>query len=193
MRFSRVIVAVAVFGVSPAFGAKPQIQWNQDYDFSQIGTFMWQPTAGISLERADPFLHRFIINAIEFHLSNSGLTEVESGPDVLVTYYGSVSTDVRLQSDSYGYGWGGFGGPTWARYGYGVGSPVSTTTREVQYERGTLVVDIVDAETSELIWRGTAAGLAVSNNRDKLQKNIGKALKSMVKQSEEIREGAARD
>ena len=193
MPSSRALIGILALLASPAFAAKPQIQWNPYYDFSQIKTFMWKPTAGASLEQVDPPLHQHIINAIEFHLSGSGLTEVDADPDVLVTYYGTIDTELRLQSDIYGYGWGGFGGPNWSRYGYGMGAPISTAPRAVEYDRGTLVVDIVDAASSELIWRGVASDLDISNNPDKLRKTIEKTLENMVKQSQKLRAEAAQE
>ena len=47
-----------------------------------------------------------IKNTLEAELSTSGLTEVESNPDVYVNYHASTSTDIQLRSDSYGYGYG---------------------------------------------------------------------------------------
>ncbi len=192
----RWLLAAGLMLASSAFAAKPQIQWDQEYDFSSIQTFSWMPTTGDTLEQADPFLHSHIINTIEFQLTNSGLTEVESNPDIRVTYYGSTESQVRLQSDSYGYGWGGYGGPGWGYYGYGYGygrvGPVSTTTRVVEYETGTLVIDIVDAGNDALIWRGTVSDISISDNPKKMQKNITKAIARMAKQSSKLRARAAR-
>ena len=66
---------------------------------------------------------------------------------------------------SYGYG------------GYGVGT---TSTTVSTYETGTLVVDVWDAETEQLIWRGTAAGITVSDNPNKMAKRITKAIRKIV-------------
>jgi Domain of unknown function (DUF4136) len=188
----RTILLIGILAAAPALAQKPQIQWNQDYDFQNIHTFAWKPSAGENLAQADPFLHAHIINTIEFQLTNSGLTEVESNPDVLVTYYASSETQLRLQSDSYGYGWGGYGRGGWGYYGYGVGGPISTTTRVVEYERGTLVVDIVDARSSELVWRGLVSGIVVTEDPRKMQKNVTKAIEKMVKQSRKLRARAQR-
>ena len=189
MHRSAFLLAAGIMLAAPAFAKKPQIQWDQDYDFSSIETFSWMPSAGETLEQSDPFLHGHIINTIEFQLTSNGLTEVASNPDVLVTYYGSTDTEIRLQSDSYGYGWGTYG-PAWGYYGYGgygrVG-PVSTTTRVVEYERGTLVVDIIDARNSDLIWRGTVSDISISDNPSKMQKTITKAIARMAKQSQKLR------
>lgn len=101
---TRVVFSLLAFFVAaPALAAKPQIQWNEAYDFSAIKTFQWQDHAGESLKEADPFLHGHIVNAIEFQLSSSGLTEVTENPDVYVNYTASARRDVRLESNDYGY------------------------------------------------------------------------------------------
>lgn len=183
------ITAIVCGGLlmAPAFAAKPQIQWDQDFDFSQIESFQWQPSAGESLASSEPFLHEHIQNAIEYQLTSTGLREVESGADVIVTYYGSTETNYSLQSDSYGYSFGAYGGAGWGRYGYGMAGPVSTTTRVTEYETGTLVVDIVDARDQQLIWRGVASDISISDNAAKLQKRIDQAIEKMAKQSSKLR------
>jgi Domain of unknown function (DUF4136) len=99
---------------------------------------------------------------------------------------------VRLESDSYGYGFGGYGGAGWGRYGYGYGyaGPVSTTTRVVEYDEGTLVVDIWAAANKQLIWRGTASRV-FSDDVDKAESQVVKIIKDMAKQSKKLRAKAA--
>ena len=183
------LVALVFPIAAPAFAAKPQIQWNTDYDFSGVKTFQWRDPPGASLAQSDPFLHSHIVNAIEYQLTASGLTEVTANPDVLVTYTASTERDVSLESDSYGYSFGGYGMGRWGTYGYRVAGPigpVTTTTRVVEVERGTLVVDIVAAATNELIWRGTAGDITVSDKPDKLRRNVEKAIESMAKQTRKL-------
>lgn len=181
---------LAVLVATPAFAAKPQIQWNTEYDFSTVKTFQWQDHAGESLKESDPFLHGHIVNAIEFELSRSGLTEVTENPDVYVNYTASTRRDVRLESDTYGYSFGAYG-YGWGHYGYGFSypvGPVATTTRVVEIERGTLVVDIWAAASKELIWRGTASDITVSDNPEKTQRNAEKVIAAMAKQSKRVRD-----
>lgn len=183
---------LAVLVTAPASAAKPEIQWNEAYDFSTIKTFQWQDHAGESLKEADPFLHGHIVNAIEFELSSNGLTEVTENPDVYVNYTASARRDVRLESNDYGYAFGGYG-YSWGRYGYGFGvpagpvGPVSTETRVVEVKRGTLVVDIWDASSKELVWRGTAADIAVSDDPNKNRRNAEKTIEAMAKQAQRLR------
>jgi hypothetical protein len=181
---------LAALALAPAaFAAKPNIQWNKDYDFSHIKTFAWQDPTAPSLAQSNPFMHKFIQDEIEKRLAAAGLMKAGTGaaPDVMVTYHGSVQNQVQLQSDSFGYGFGGYGTPGWGMYGYGAAGPVSTTTRVVNYQEGTLVVDIVDPMKKELVWRGSTTPILISDSNDKTQKNISKALDAMVKQNSKLR------
>ena len=172
-----------------AYAAKPNIQWNKDYDFTHIKTFAWQEPTAPSLAQSNPFMHKFIADEIEKRLTAAGLMKAAAGtaPDVLVTYHGSVMNQVQLQSDSFGYGFGGYGMGGWGMYGYGAAGPVSTTTRVVNYQEGTLIVDIVDPTKKELVWRGSTTPILISDSDDKTQKNISKALDAMVKQNSKLR------
>ena len=74
--------------------------------------------------------------------------------------------------NGFGGGWG------WRRFGGG-GFGEATTTTET-YKVGTLVVDLFDAKTKQLIWRGTSSD-TLSNNSDKNIKNLDKGADKMFK------------
>jgi hypothetical protein len=65
-----------------------------------------------------------------------------------------------------------------------VGS-VSTTTRAVEYQRGTLVVDIWDAATKELVWRGEVSD-TLPDNPQKAEKLVVKAIGKMADQGRKL-------
>ncbi len=179
-------LGVGVLVASPVHAQKPQIQWDTDYDFSKVKTFKWQQPSAPSLSDSNPFMHKFIESSIETELKNAGLTETTGDPDVYVTYHGSVDTEVELRSTSFGYSVGTYGMGGWGMSGVAVG-PTHTTTREVQTKKGTLVVDIVDAKEKQLVWRGTASGILISDSQEKTQKAIGKAIQDMAKQNRKLR------
>ena len=177
---------------------KPQIQWNNKYAFDAVDTFAWQDTPDTSLEEQNPFMHSLIKNTIEAELATSGLTEVEANPDVWVNYHASTTTEVQLRTDSYGYSIGGYGMAGWGYYGMAAG-PVSSTTRAVEYTKGTLVVDIWDAASKELVWRGTVSD-TLPDNIQKAEKLVVKAIGKMADQGRKLwakelgrREDAARN
>jgi Domain of unknown function (DUF4136) len=175
--------ALSAFALS-AHAQKPQIQWNNQYDFDAVQTFAWQLTPETSLEGRNPFMHSLIKNTIEAELATSGLTQVDANPDVYVNYHASTTTEVQLRSDSYGYSMGGYGMGGWGYYGMAAG-PVSTTTRVVEYEKGTLVVDIWDAEMRELVWRGEVTD-TLPDNPQKAEKLVVKAIAKMAAQGRKL-------
>ena len=177
---------------------KPQIQWNSKYAFDGVETFAWQDTPETSLEGRNPFMHSLIKNTIEAELATSGLTEVEANPDVWVNYHASTTTETQLRTDSYGYSMGGYGMAGWGYYGMAAG-PVSSTTRVVEYTKGTLVVDIWDAASKELVWRGMMTD-TLPDNVQKAEKLVVRAIGKMADQGRKLwekeldrREDAAKD
>jgi hypothetical protein len=57
-------------------------------------------------------------------------------------------TDLNTVPVGYGWGWWGFAG---------------TETYVDQYEQGTLILDVIDAGSNKLIWRGSAAARVVDD------------------------------
>jgi len=185
---NRIRLAVAstlAIAAVPALAQKPQIQWNDEYNFDQVETFAWQSIDEAQMASANPFMHSLIKNLLAAELATSGLTEVTSNPDVYVTYYGSTETEVQLRTDTYGYSYGGYGMGGWGYYGYGSMGPVSSTTRQVEIQHGTLVVDIWDAGTEELVWRGTVTDV-MSGDQEKIEKTVTKAISKLCDEGREL-------
>lgn len=181
------LLALAALAASPAYAQKPQIQWDKQYDFSKVKTFMWQPPSAPSLEDENPFMHKFIESTIETELQNVGFAETTENPDVYVTYHGSVNTEVSYRSSSFGFSVGSYGMGPWGGMSGVAAGPTHTTTREVETKKGTLVVDIVDAKEKQLVWRGTSSGILISDSQEKTEKAVGNAIKDMAKQGRKLR------
>jgi len=181
------MLMLAMLVASPVHAQKPQIQWDKDYDFSKVKTFMWQQPSAPSLADEDPFMHKFIEQSIETELQNVGFTETTENPDVYVTYHGSVNTEVELRSSSFGFSVGSYGMGPWGGVSGVAAGPTHTTTHEVQTKKGTLVVDVVDAKEKQLVWRGTSSGILISDSQEKTEKAVGKAIKDMAKQNRKLR------
>jgi hypothetical protein len=71
---------------------------------------------------------------------------------------------------------GGYGGYGWR----GVGGMGSATTTVNEYTVGTLVVDIFDAKSKQLLFRGTASD-EISDKPEKNVKKLAKASDKMFK------------
>jgi len=155
----RIVRALVVLAIALPFLAcsSSRIQSDYDYetDFSSYSTFAWYqtevsdgPTQGPS-QIVDGRIRR----AIAENVQARGLTQVESGEaDLLLTYYVSLNSQMRFNTTGWGYGYGWGWGPSW-RFGYGFW-PGWTTTTVHTYHEGTIIIDIIDREKNQLVWRG---------------------------------------
>ena len=75
---------------------------------------------------------------------------------------------------------GGYGGYGWRGWG-GAGGMGSATTTTSEYTVGTLVVDIFDAKSKALMFRGTATD-ELSDKAEKNAKKLAKASDKMFKE-----------
>jgi hypothetical protein len=143
-----------------------------DYDrganFSAYKKYAW--TRGTELP--DQLSHARIVRSIDARFAEKGLARVEPGdsPDVLVAYH--TAFDKNLRIDGFSSGFGPFGlGPD--RSGSATVAPILV---------GTLVVDITDARTRALVWRGMASGDIKPNDKpEQRDKKLAKAMEKMFR------------
>jgi Domain of unknown function (DUF4136) len=143
-----------------------------DYDraakFSSYSTYAW--TRGSEL--ADELNHARIVRAIEAALAAKGLARVEASttPDVLVAYHASFDNNLEITGSVNGWGPFGLGGDRWG------------SARVQPVVVGTLVVDISDARTGAIVWRGLASSdIRPTDKPESRDKKIVKATEKMFK------------
>ncbi|WP_439880568.1 DUF4136 domain-containing protein [Pontibacter sp. MBLB2868] len=135
--------------------------YDRSANFKVYQTFNWYPTevppptAGAEGLPYNSALDLRIREAIASELVKQGLSPTTLDPGLLVAY--DIAVDLQQEPASnyvfppgFGYGysyWYGY------RYNYGDGGiPEFRNIRE--YRAGTLVIDLIDRNTNQLIWRG---------------------------------------
>lgn len=174
--FLSLAFVVALLGAC-ATPMKISVDHNPDADFSDLKTYNWLPEP--QKKAGDPRVDNELMDkrvriTVEAQLNSMGYEKVTEGkPDFKLGYYVAIKekTDVTYINNYYGYGPGWHTNPA-AGPGYAPVQPV-----EVTYEVGTLIVDVVDSETNELMWRGWAQA---EINTVKPPKEEGKQLKEAV-------------
>ena len=101
MKFRALVVLAAVLIAGPAFAQKIYIDYDKEYDGTKNKTFAWGPEEA-TLAEVDPFLHAKILDTLKGYITESGITEVESDPDVYVTYHGSTKEEMSVNSTNMG-------------------------------------------------------------------------------------------
>jgi hypothetical protein len=164
------LLATAACDRSMSAGA----DYDRNLDFEKYDTFAWEaadplPTGDPRLD-ANPFFVDRIHNAVTAELAARGVRMVESSPSLLVHFHASVRdrVDVFEVDRRAGYDVGEYGPGTAVR----------------QYEEGTLLVDIVDAETLRVIWRGWARAdvTRLIDDPDALERLIQEAARAMFRE-----------
>ena len=167
-------VAFGLIGLMFLFaGVASAQQVKTDYDrgtnFAQYKTYSWENVK--TKDQLDVDRIKSAVNAV---LATKGWTQVDSGGDASIVAMEITSTQQTLNTFYNGMG-GGWG---WRRFGGG-GFGEATTTTDT-YKVGTVVVDLFDTKTKQLIWRGNASD-TLSNNSDKNIKNLDKGVDKMFK------------
>jgi hypothetical protein len=111
--------------------------------------------------------------ALEKELQAKGFVkETKADPDFLVTYYPVVHERRTRTTTHIGWGWGYR--PMYGRIG--------TSSSEVHtYKEGTIVIEIVDFKTNQMIWQGAAAGaLTGLDNPEDADEVVPKAVHDIL-------------
>jgi len=167
-------ILTVLMGLTLLFAGKASAQQvKTDYDrsanFAQYKTYSWE-----HVKTQDPLDVDRIKSAVNAALAAKGWSQVDSGGDVCINAVEITRNQQTLNTFYNGFG-GGWG---WRRFGGG-GFGDATTTTET-YKVGTVVVDLFDSKSKQLIWRGSETD-TLSNKSDKNIKNLDKGVDKMFK------------
>ena len=172
MKTLAVAAAFSVVGAS-AFAQDVKVDFDKDANFAALKTF----NAKIGTSWHNPLSEKRVLAEIEQALTEKGWTKAEGDKaDAVVVLHGATEKEKTLNTfysggmGGYGYGWRGMG----------VGGMGTATTTTSEYLVGTLVVDIFDAKSKQLVFRGTAQD-ELSDKPEKNQKKLAKASDKLFK------------
>ncbi len=164
-RAALISTGIALLLATTSSAQQVKTDYDRSADFSQYKTYYWE-----KVQTQDPLWVNRIKDAVNAALTAKGWTQVESGGNVAIIAMETTQNRQTLNTfyDAFGGGWrwrglGGFG--------------ESTTTAD-NYKVGTLVVDLFDANTKALIWRGSSSD-TLSDKSDKNIKNLDKGVQKM--------------
>lgn len=167
------LFVLIVFSVSCSPTIKAGYDYDTKEDFTRFRTFDYLTFPDNSqmnefvLKRTKAYLNQ--------ELKNKGMQQSSQNPDLLIAIHTQVRSKVQVGTLGYSYG------PQvvyWSSYGY-----FGTYGWEVrEYRKGTLVVDFVDAQQKEMVWRGVADGsIPEIPQTEKIDKIVNQAVKEMMK------------
>ena len=146
-----------------------KIDFDKAFDFSTVKTY----SIKIGTTWGNNLSERRVLTEIDEAIAGKGWKKVDEGQaNIHVILHGATQTK-RTASTFYS-GMGGYG----YRYG-GMGMGTASTVVN-EYTVGTLVVDMFDAKSKNLVFRGTAED-EISDNPERNAKRLEKASTKMFK------------
>ena len=121
--------------------------FDPEFDFAAVRTWQWARVPGRAIEN-DPRLTNDLVRermrvALEEGLRAHGYAQLEDGADVRVAYHLGIEKKIDITTL--------YTPAPVFRYGYMGVQDVQVR----EYERGTLLVDILTPDQGRLVWRGT--------------------------------------
>ena len=125
--------------------------------FATYKTYAWTPGTASAVSLSEQRIH----DGVNAQLQGKGMTQVESNPNVFVATHVTTHTVPQVIADGFG------------PWGFGGGMATVQT-----YTEGSLIVDLYDATTKKMVWRGVATA-TVSSKPEKNALKIDKSLTKM--------------
>lgn len=141
-------------------------------DFTQYRTWAWGQADSLPASDArfdDAFVRDHLMGAVEREMSRRGLAAPDNGaPDLLVHYHANVTPRIEEHHGTPDTG---------ACY------DGDCSVRVIEREQGTILVDVLDARSGRLVWRGWAQMQmdGVFGHADRLADRLGTAVTAMFK------------
>lgn len=157
--YIRLLFATVVLGLLAACSNAPIVRSDYDprADFAAYRTFAFLEPLGTDRAGYTTLLTERLKRAAAMQLESRGYVYREKDPDLLINFQTNVQSRTEYISPppmmwGYGYGYGFYGG--WPGYAFG--------PDVIQYNEGTLKVDLIDAKRKQMVWEGS--GTSILNN-----------------------------
>lgn len=159
----RCLMGLGLAWTFTANAAEVTTEYDHGTDFAAVKTYGWRPGRMATRNPAldNELTAKNIRTFIDDQLRAKGLVQVDRNPDVWVTY--RVGTGRAVQTDVYPAGWRGWG----------------TRVVKVPATAGSLVIDLLNGGTRELVWRSITTD--VVSDPQKFEERLGKDIKEAFK------------
>jgi len=183
MKVTAFLLGLTLIAGSPAFAATHS-DFTKSFPLRTLKTFEFKDQRRIS---RDPLANNQIWandvrDAVRKDLADHGFIEAANGrPDFYVAFYVGLRERYDVNAIDYGM-------PVLHRRGWW-GWPRAYDVWAVPYTQSTLIVDVIDARTNKLVWRGYDTDTL---NTDKPEKTLDSAVNHVVSRFMHDTEKAAR-
>lgn len=132
--------------------------FDEQTNFESYETYMWMKSkdkSGAKNQMAD----RRIKQVADEHMELKGFNKATkvNKPDMLLIYHLGLKDKFQVDYDDY-----------------------SQRAKVLHYKKGTLILDIIDAKSNQLVWRGWASGVFKNPEAEAVEGHINKAINGIM-------------
>ena len=172
-------VMLALFILQACSGIKVSQDYEQGYDFSKLKTYAWKSNDNkeYGIDDNDLMDHR-IRTAIENTMSARQFTQIDTGkPDFYISYHLTIEQIIHSNNVGGGFSVGRSSGGRYGSIGVGTGTRVQT------YDQGSLLIDVTDGLSNNLVWRGTSTQSVYEHpNPEELTQSVNETIEKTLLQ-----------
>jgi Domain of unknown function (DUF4136) len=161
MRIATLIGTAGLLLRTSAWAQDVTYDYDKSANFTALTSYAWANGDPVG----DDLNHQRIVSAVDSQLAVKGMHKVDAvaGADLLVTYHAIVTHDVAVNGNRAGL-------TRWA------------SARVEAVPVGALIVDIVNAKTHAVVWRGMVSrDLDPKASPEQREKNLNKAVEKLFK------------
>jgi hypothetical protein len=161
---------ISIVSILALAACSPEIRVYSDHDpayqVKNFRTFDWGQKTDIEVNRNalhyNELNDKRIKSAILRELSVRRYLMAEANPDVVIHYHIIIDDQSVVSTEPFGY----FYGPYWTQL----------RTHVYSYREGTLIIDLMDPKTNNLVWRGWATAAIDTIVPEQTEEMINRAV-----------------
>lgn len=180
-RLFTLLVVLTAITAAPALAQKVYVDYDRATAFSQYRTFQFKETRE-DLRNFSETLHQRVVNGLRSYISEGGMEEVDSDPDIYVAYYTADQGNLRLVLSDLEYTYG----RDFSLGSYWEGGVGTRNLENFSFNEGTLIIDAWDAKEKKLVWRGIGTAAMAKKKPDKNEKKLDRALEKIMQRWDEM-------
>ncbi len=162
------IICLAVFFLASCSSVRVSSDYDKAASFQEYKTYKIVQQDKDFPVGVNELNQRRIETAIKATLTDYDYHFADQTPDLLVSYFVKIDTEQAYNTYTTYYG---------GRY-----RGLMVTDVDVrEYQEGTLIIDLVDTESKQVVWHGTASG-TVSQNMKNVDQKINEAVSAIFKE-----------
>jgi hypothetical protein len=166
MKSLLLIFLIAICAVL-AQAQKIQVGADRTVDLKKYKTYSW--ATGSST--ANPLIQKMIMDAVDREMTLKGLTKVALNAQINLVLWAATESDLHI---SY---------PSWHPSQNSIATGIVSGSQQWPVTKGTIVVDMLDSNTKNSVWRGQATDTlehGPTGNMQKDAKSVEKKIKKAV-------------